>query len=158
MTMRPPSQRTGDAAFPYGLAIAAAAVILGVIAWQQVMSLPDPTVRHTTTAAAITASMVGATRSYRRPVAVGAALAILATLATWKVAVAIVTDLGENIPALELQAFTGLLAIVVLVVIMNWFFHKVYWTSWITLHTDRKRRLVKEETSRTRLLWGLGCL
>lgn len=182
MTLRPSSQRTGDAGFPYGLAIAAAAVILGVIAWQQVMSLPDPTVRHTTTAAAvdvgilvfreglecilvltaITASMVGATRSYRRPVAVGAALAILATLATWKVAVAIVTDLGENIPALELQAFTGLLAIVVLVVIMNWFFHKVYWTGWITLHTDRKRRLVKgaegPAASRARLLWGLGFL
>jgi high-affinity iron transporter len=31
----------------------------------------------------------------------------------------------------------------VLVVIMNWFLHKLYWTGWITLHTDRKRRLVK---------------
>jgi high-affinity iron transporter len=146
------------------------------------MSLPDPTVRHTTTAAAVdvgilvfreglecilvltavTASMVGATQSYRRPVALGAALAIVATLATWKLAVAIVTDLGENIPALELQAATGLLAIVVLVVIMNWFFHKVYWTGWITLHTDRKRKLVKgadgPDGSRARLLWGLGLL
>jgi high-affinity iron transporter len=146
------------------------------------MPLPDPLTRSTTAAAAIdvgilvfreglecilvltavTASMVGATKSYRRPVALGAAVAAVATLLTWKIAVAIVTDLGENIPALELQAFTGLLAIVVLVVIMNWFFHKVYWTGWITLHTNRKRELVKgaegPEASRARLLWGLGLL
>jgi high-affinity iron transporter len=67
-----------------------------------------------------------------------------------------------NVPALQLQAITGLIAILVLVVIMNWFFHKLYWTGWITLHTDRKRRLVKgaedAETSRARLLWGFSLL
>ncbi len=25
---------------------------------------------------------------------------------------------------------------------MNWFFHKVYWTGWIGLHTQRKQRLM----------------
>jgi high-affinity iron transporter len=162
--------------------IASAALVVGIVAWQRVMSLPDPTVRSTTTAAAvdvailvfreglecvlvltaITAGMTGATRSYRRPVAVGAAVAFLATLITWRIAVAIVTDLGESFSALQLQAFTGLLAVVVLVVIMNWFFHKVYWTGWISLHTDRKRQLLGEtdgrRPSRGRLMWGLALL
>ena len=44
---------------------------------------------------------------------------------------------------LHVQAATGLLAIVVLLVIMNWFFHKVYWTGWITLHNRRKRNLTE---------------
>jgi high-affinity iron transporter len=182
MTTETFPQRTGSSGLPYGLLIAFAALVLGIIAWQRVMSLPDPTVRATTTAAAvdvgilvfreglecilvltaITASMVGATQAYRRPVAAGAAVAFVATLLTWEIAVAIVTDLGENIPALQLQAITGLIAILVLVVIMNWFFHKLYWTGWITLHTDRKRRLVKgaedQVTSRAGLLWGFSLL
>jgi high-affinity iron transporter len=175
----PGASRSG---IPYGVVLALAALVVGLVAWQRVMSLPDPTLRSTTTAAAVDvgilvfreglecilvltavmASMVGATQSYRRPVAAGAAVAFLATLFTWRAAVAIVTELGENIPALQLQAITGLLAIVVLVVIMNWFFHKVYWTGWISLHTDRKRHLVasaeRPETSRTRLIWGLALL
>jgi len=28
---------------------------------------------------------------------------------------------------------------------MNWFFHKLYWTGWISLHTKRKQRLLGEE-------------
>ena len=30
-----------------------------------------------------------------------------------------------------MQAATGLLAVAVLLVVMNWFFHWVYWTGWI---------------------------
>jgi high-affinity iron transporter len=177
-----PTARTKSSGFPLGLAVFGAALIVGVIAWQHVMSLPDPTTRGTTTAAAvdvgilvfreglecvlvltaITASLVGSTQSYRRPIAVGVAIAFLATLLTWRIAVAIVTDLGENFPALHLQAITGLIAIAVLVVIMNWFFHKLYWTGWITLHTDRKRKLVLDAGDpvipRARLLWGFGLL
>jgi high-affinity iron transporter len=170
------------AKFPYALVLAAASLLVGIVAWQRIMSVPDPTLRTTTTAAAvdvgilvfreglecvlvltaITASMAGGTQPFGRPVALGAALAFGATLLTWRVAVAIVTDLGDSIPALQLQAITGLLAIVVLVVIMNWFFHKVYWTRWISLHTNRKRRLVMDAeipgASRARLLWGFGLL
>src|SRR6188472_3647209 len=40
--------------------------------------------------AAVTANMVGARRGYQRPVAVGAALALLATFATWRFAVTII--------------------------------------------------------------------
>jgi hypothetical protein len=75
-------------------------------------------------AAAITASMTGTKREHRRPVAFGAAFAFVATLITWCIAVRIVGSLSDNMSALDLQAATGLLAIVVLLVIMNWFFHK----------------------------------
>jgi len=94
--------------------------------------------------AAITASMVGASESYRRPIATGVGLAFLATLLTWRIAIAIINDLADNVSALHLQAITGLLAIVVLLVVMNWFFHKIYWSGWISLHTKRKRELMKE--------------
>lgn len=63
---------------------------------------------------------------------------------------------------LELQAGTGLLPIIVLLIIMNWFFHKVYWTGWISLHSKKKRELLDaekdESTSKVRLLWGMGLL
>ena len=41
--------------------------------------------------------------------------------------------------AAQSQAATGLLAIIVLLVVMNWFFHKVYWTGWISMHRRRKQ-------------------
>jgi NADPH-dependent ferric siderophore reductase len=36
------------------------------------------------------------------------------------------------------------LAVIVLLVVMNWFFHKMYWTGWISLHNRRKRELLKQ--------------
>lgn len=93
--------------------------------------------------AAITASMVGASRTFRKPIAVGVILAALATLLTWRIAISIIDNLTESFPALQVQAATGLLAIVVLLVVMNWFFHKVYWTGWIAAHTKRKRELLR---------------
>ena len=55
------------------------------------------------------------------------------------IAVRIVSQLTENIPALDLQAATGLLAVIVLLVIMNWFFHKIYWGGWIRDHNRRRK-------------------
>src|ERR1041385_7166187 len=49
--------------------------------------------------AAITASMTGAKRAHRRPVAFGAALALAATLITWVIAVRIVGSLSDNMSA-----------------------------------------------------------
>src|SRR6266446_5893832 len=63
---------------------------------------------------AITASMTGKKRAYRRPVAAGAGFAFVASLITWFIAVGIVGQLSESVPALDLQAATGLLAIIVL--------------------------------------------
>src|SRR5579862_3975930 len=101
---------------------------------------------------AITASMVNSGKSYLRPVAAGVGAASVATMATWFIAVAIVDDLTKSINALYVQAATGLLAIFVLLVVMNWFFHKVYWTGWISLHNKRNHELIKgateENTSR----------
>src|SRR5437667_5845617 len=109
--------------------------------------------------AAITASMTGARRAYRRPVAVGAGFAFFATLLTWCIAVGIMSQLTESVPALDLQAATGLLAVIVLLVIMNWFFHKIYWGGWIRAHNRRRKALLANgaaaEISRARLQWGL---
>src|SRR5262245_65968048 len=52
--------------------------------------------------AAITASMTGAKRAHRRPVAFGAGFAFAATLITWFVAVRIVGSLSDNMSALDL--------------------------------------------------------
>src|SRR5207248_3380656 len=62
--------------------------------------------------AAITASMTGPNRDHRRPVALGAGLAFIASLITWSIAVRIVGSLSNSVSALDLQAATGLLAIV----------------------------------------------
>src|SRR6202035_4901227 len=48
---------------------------------------------------------------------------------------------------------------IVLLVIMNWFFHKIYWGGWIRAHNRRSRTLLANgaaaEISRGRLQWGL---
>ncbi len=169
--------RTGLRLF---LALAALCVV-GVLVWQGITASgnPDPTVAHLNknaaildtgilvfreglecilVLAAITASMVGSNQSYRRPIAVGAGLGLLATVATWFVAIAVLSQI--NAPALAIQAATGLLAIVVLLVIMNWFFHKIYWTGWISFHNRRKKSLRKSaaQGERSRTLWGLVLL
>jgi high-affinity iron transporter len=106
--------------------------------------------------AAITASLNGSGRRYQRPIAAGAGIAFAATILTWCAAVSIINDLSKSIPALDVQAATGLLAVVVLVVVMNWFFHRVYWTGWISMHNRKKRELLRNEDNQSarRLLWG----
>ena len=107
--------------------------------------------------AAVTANMRGTRRPYQRPVAAGATAALLATLLTWLVAVRIIDSLSESLPALQVQAATGLVAILVLLVVMNWFFHKVYWTGWISMHTRRKEILL-EDGAPSKVWWGLALL
>lgn len=112
--------------------------------------------------AAITASMVGAKQTHRRPVALGAGIAFGVTLVTWLIAVRIVGSLADNVPALDLQAATGLLAVIVLLVIMNWFFHKIYWGGWIRAHNRRRKTLLATDPGKknghSRLWWGLVLL
>jgi high-affinity iron transporter len=107
---------------------------------------------------AITASFLGANAVYRRPVAAGAGAAMAATVATWFIVVAIID--AVNAPALTIQAATGLLAIVVLLVVMNWFFHRVYWAGWIGHHQRRRKRLFAGdgERSQSRILLGVALL
>ena len=162
--------------------IAAAICVAAVIVWQGMVAhgAPEPMQPNTSPTvafldigvlvfreglecilvlAAITASMTGKKRTYRKPVAAGAGMAFVATLITWLIAVRIVRSLSDNVPALDLQAATGLLAVIVLLVIMNWFFHKIYWGGWIRAHNRRRKTLLADasadEISRTRLWWGL---
>jgi high-affinity iron transporter len=112
--------------------------------------------------AAVMASLVGPSSRYRRPILIGASVAFLSTIVTWMIAVHIIDDLTASVPALEIQAVTGLLAVCVLLVVMNWFFHRVYWTGWISLHTERRRRLLasgaRDRRARRRVWLGLGLL
>ena len=109
---------------------------------------------------AITTSLTGDQYAFRRPIAAGATAGFVATLVTWFLVVGIISELTTHVSALNIQAGTGLVAIVVLLVVMNWFFHKVYWTGWISLHTKRKRRLVDSAASQStqRVLLGFAAL
>ena len=160
----------------------AAICVAGLLVWQGVTAhgAPDPLQPNTSPTvafldigvlvfreglecilvlAAVTASMTGAKQAHRRPVTVGAALAFVATLITWFIATGIVGQLSENVAALDLQAATGLLAVVVLLVIMNWFFHKIYWGGWIKAHNRRRKTLLANasgsDISKRTLVWGL---
>ena len=87
--------------------------------------------------AAIVASFRGGNSAYRRPVMAGGGLALLASCGTWFLAIWVIGMLGDG--GLSMQAATGIPAIVVLLLVMNWFFHKVYWTGWISHHNKRRR-------------------
>ena len=105
--------------------------------------------------AALTASLVRTEEGYWKPVAFGRGASFVASVATWYVAIWIISLF--NASALHIQAATGLLAIAVLLVIMNWFFHKVYWSGWITHHNRRKRELTDTPgRSRAAIFRGLA--
>ena len=65
--------------------------------------------------------MGASNHDHRRPVSAGAGAAFAATLLTWWIAIGLIDDLTQKVSALNLQAATGLLAIIVLLVAMNWF-------------------------------------
>jgi high-affinity iron transporter len=92
--------------------------------------------------AAVTASFLGANKAKRRPVALGAAIAFGATVVTWFVVQAILHAASPLGPKLE--AITGFIAIVVLLVVLNWFVHRVYWTDWIGRHHRRRQELLTQ--------------
>ena len=168
------------------LLLLAALVVAAILIWQGVSAAgsPDPTQPGTSPAvavfdiavlvfreglecilvlAALMANMVGPRQHHKAPVIGGVGVGFLATLVTWFIAAGIVHGLDQSVSALNLQAATGLLAVVVLLVVMNWFFHKVYWGGWISMHHKRKRDLMREQAAGTegsarRLLFGLGLL
>src|SRR3954454_22673040 len=90
--------------------------------------------------AAVTASMMGANKANRRPVAAGAGVAFAAAVATWFVVQAVLAAAAPL--GAKLEGITGFVAIAVLLVVMNWFVHKVYWSEWIGRHHRRRRRLL----------------
>ena len=92
--------------------------------------------------AAITASMVGARRGLRRPILRGALLALPASVVLWFVAQLVLDSFSQY--GERLEAVVGLIAIAVLLLVLNWFFHRVYWTEWIAGHRQRGRALTAD--------------
>jgi high-affinity iron transporter len=164
---------------------AALSVVLGVLIWQGMAAAgnPNPVTARPGSSAAImdigvlvfreglecilvlAAITAGLNRSNGREgsaIATGAGVGFGATLVTWFIAVAVMDDLGNHISALQLQAATGLLAIAVLLVVMNWFFHRLYWTNWISLHNKKKHSLLQQAEGRNlakaSVFLGLGLL
>ncbi len=166
------------------LVCACGALLLGVLIWQavEVGGTPDPTAKGISpmtamldtavlvyreglecilVLSAIVAGLVRTKRTYWRPIAGGAGLAIGATLITWFVLVGILNMISGTTSELNIQAATGLLAIIVLLIIMNWFFHRIYWTGWISMHNRRKKQLIstmessKADTARSLAYRGL---
>jgi len=148
------------------LLLAMGLCIAAVLIWQAFTSAgsPDPTVGHLSqfavvmdtgilvfregleailVLAALTASLVRTSEGYWKPVSIGAGLSFVATVITWFIVVGVISHI--NAPALDIQAATGLLAIIVLLVVMNWFFHKVYWTGWISHHNQRKQDILTSD-------------
>jgi high-affinity iron transporter len=158
-----------------------ALAVIGVLTWKAVTApggVPDPTAGDANLShgavvvdsgllvfregleailvlAALTASFVGVNSGLRKPVATGAGVALGASVATWFLAILLIGALGG--PGLDIQAATGLLAVAVLLVVMNWFFHKIYWTGWISAHNRVRRRIATPEAGRRALL-GLAIL
>jgi high-affinity iron transporter len=162
-----------------GFTILGAALVLGVMIWQAVTAygVPDPSAKNLSPAAvvlsssvlvfregleailvlaAVTAGLVRNRQEYWRAVAAGAGAAFLATIATWFAVIAIIS--AVNAPELAVQAGTGLLAILVLLVVMNWFFHKMYWTGWIAHHGERRRRVLEGAAEGGGTFFGLALL
>ena len=105
--------------------------------------------------AAVTASFVGANAGRKRPVILGAAASLGATIVTWFVVQAVLDAASPLGPRLE--AITGFVAIVILLVVLNWFVHKVYWTGWIAKHHRQRRKVLgKVGISATMGLVALG--
>jgi high-affinity iron transporter len=159
------------------------AVILVLISWHARGGTTDPTavapghrLNHTTVVldsailvfregletilvlAAITASFLGANGVYRRPVAAGGGAAIGAGIITWFAVIWLIGQFHGS--EFTIQAATGIPALIVLLIVMNWFFHKVYWTGWISHHNRRRRALLTgdAETNQRRMLFGLALL
>ena len=96
--------------------------------------------------AAVTASFLGANKRRRRPVVLGAACAFGAAVVTWFVVQAVLDAARPLGPKLE--AITGFIAIVVLLIVLNWFVHKVYWSQWIGRHHRQRRKLLAHDRHR----------
>ena len=90
--------------------------------------------------AALMASMVGAYATFRRSMLVGVLLATVATIVTWWIAQRLMlafSSFGER-----LEAVVSLIAVGVLLLITNWFFHRVYWKDWLAGFHQRKKALL----------------
>ena len=168
----------------YSAVILGAIPVIAILIWQGVTSHgnPDPTTPNTSylsaildiavlvfreglesvlVLAAITAGLSRKQEGKSMPIFLGACAGFIATLITWFAVRGIVQDISTKVSYLALQAGTGLLAVIVLLVVMNWFFHKVYWGGWITIHNRRKKEILESAEAGTSpgiVFWGLVLL
>jgi high-affinity iron transporter len=148
------------------LIIVAAVVIAAVLIWQGITAAGNPNPTTTTpfpvaaldiavlvnregletilVLAALIAGLKGKNYGYKRPIQLGASLGFFAGIVSWFVAITIVSNLMVSYGALAIQAATGLFAVVVLLIVMNWFFHGVYWSGWISMQNRTKLSLIAE--------------
>lgn len=107
--------------------------------------------------AAITASLIGINRRKRRPIFIGAIFGLVASAITWVLAQFVLTSLSQY--GEKLEAVVGVLAIGVLLLVMNWFFHRVYWSQWIGGFHQKRRDLLAEEQAGERVgFWSASVL
>jgi high-affinity iron transporter len=166
--------------FAWVWAIPAALLVVAAFIWQGLKfhGSPDPTIHGLSSSAvalssgvlvfregleavlvlaAVTAGLSRYKKSYRSAMATGISAALLATVATWFIAIAVISQVDA--PELAIQAATGLLAIIVLLVVMNWFFHKLYWTGWICQHCKRGNKIFeKVDAKASSIFLGIALL
>lgn len=82
-----------------------------------------------------------ANKHLRRPMWVGTALAFVASIITWLImrsTLSLFASFGE-----KLEAVVSVVAIAVLLLITNWFFHDVYWKGWMANFHKQKQSIIK---------------
>jgi high-affinity iron transporter len=130
----------GDAGLVHGISTPAGIIDTSVLVYREglecIMVL-----------AAIISGLLRTQRVYWKPIAGGAGIGFVATMVTWFILVGILALVADTTSENNIQAATGLLAIIVLIVIMNWFFHKIYWTGWISFHNRKKKEFINSVES-----------
>ena len=107
--------------------------------------------------AALMAGMTGAQSVLRKPLLAGAGVAFLASVATWGIAQTVLGSLSRY--GEKLEAIVSLIAIAVLLLILNWFYHRVYWKEHLAdLHGRKKKILGIGLGASAASLIGLGML
>ncbi len=107
--------------------------------------------------AALMAGMVGAQARFRRPLLFGALGALVASAATWAIAQTVLGSLSHY--GEKLEAIVSLVAIGVLLLVLNWFYHRVYWNEHLAeLHGKKKRLLAFGIGAATAQVIGLAAL
>ncbi len=131
------AQRVGTGAGSTGAVISNSAIVVFREGLEAVLIL-----------AALMASMVGANRRFRRPLLIGVGVAFVASAVTWAVAQTVLGSLARY--GEKLEAVVSVVAIGVLLLILNWFYHRVYWAEHLAGFHQRKQRLHPRRGCRAR--------
>lgn len=95
-------------------------------------------------------------RRFRRPLWVGAVVALAATVVTWFALRGVLTEFARY--GEKLEAVVSVVALLVLLLIMNWFFHQVYWTDHLANFHKRKAGLLGSSQYVGLALLGLSAI